>query len=244
MKISSANALVTSRALAATGPAKGPALSAPDKSLVSADAAKALSSPSLANAGNIKEQARQKVQQIVERLKILRKLFAADPKQMARALAQIFKELKAAVQAYAKAGGEELGLAADAAGAATAPPSAKDPATANPPPTSAAADDPSAAAAPSGDHALYDAVLGETRKMIGEDGLDFIKLVRSASNEISDLLDTARTQARGRKQDKETDKAIEDADKSLQSLREALSDTETDIHNAVPTAGMRLSIAA
>ena len=40
------------------------------------------------------------------------------------------------------------------------------------------------------------------------------------------------------------DQAIEDADKSLQSLREALSDTETDIHNAVPTAGMRLSIAA
>ena len=218
---------------------------APDRDEVKADVAKVLSSSSLAAPVKKKELARARVQQIIERLKVLKKLFAYDPKQMARALAletlaQIFKELKSAVKDYARAGGDELSLAGEAAGAATTPPAAA--------PTSGAAPgtppaDP-VAAAPASDHALYDAVVGEVRKSVGEDGLQFLKEMRALTNDIAKLLETAHIQARAKKPEKDLTNAVEDADTALQDLRKEMADAEQDIHNAVPTAGMRLSIAA
>ena len=213
---------------------------APDRDEVKADVAKVLSSSSLAAPVKKKELARARVQQIIERLKVLKKLFAYYPKQMARALAQIFKELKSAVKDYARAGGDELSLAGEAAGAATTPPAAA--------PTSGAAPgtppaDP-VAAAPASDHALYDAVVGEVRKSVGEDGLQFLKEMRALTNDIAKLLETAHIQARAKKPEKDLTNAVEDADTALQDLRKEMADAEQDIHNAVPTAGMRLSIAA
>ena len=218
----------------------------PDKAAVASGAARALGAPILKSSDQAKAQAKAKVQQIVERLKILRKLFAFDPKRMAQALAEAFKELKSAVKAYAKAGGDALGAAGDAAGSgappAPAPASAGEDGQAegDDAKTEAAAPTPSAA----NDYALGGAVTGEVRKAIGEDGLDFIKQVRALSNDLKDLLEAARTQARARKPDKETGKALEDADTSLGDLRQEMSAMEQDIHDAVPAAGLRLSMEA
>jgi hypothetical protein len=221
----------------------------PDRSAVAAGASRTMAMPAMRGSDQAKAQAKAKVQQILERLKILRKLYAFDPKRMAQALAQVFKELKAAVKAYAKAGGDELGAASDAAGAvmgaSAQPPSAPDGDAAGKEGREPAAVAPTPAAqSPSPDHALYDAVTGEVRKAIGEDGLDFVKSVRALSNDIAGLLETARTQARAKRPEKSLTDALDDADKSLASLRQEMAAVEQDIHAAAPEAGLRISVAA
>ncbi|MGA0601911.1 hypothetical protein ACO2Q3_14490 [Caulobacter sp. KR2-114] len=62
-----------------------------------------------------KDLARAKLQALIERVKILKKLYGANPREMARALTEVFKELKAAVKAYQQATGDELGMAGEAA---------------------------------------------------------------------------------------------------------------------------------
>lgn len=188
----------------------------PDRDAVKAAAAKARSSPRFAASDHAKTQAREQVRQIVERLKVLRKLFAGDPEAMARALAQVFKDLKAAVQAYRRAGGEAFGLAAEA----------------------------SASLVGTGDRPMQDAVAREVKTALGEDGRTFVKELRSLANDIAKLLETTRTQARGGRPDRRRDEAIEEADQRLAELRDALHDMEQDIRKAAPEAGMRLSIEA
>lgn len=53
-------------------------------------------------------RAKAKVMQLVERLKIIKELGKSDPKIMAKMLANLMKELKAAVKDYAKAGGNDM----------------------------------------------------------------------------------------------------------------------------------------
>ena len=223
-----------------------------DRAAVKGGAARVLASSTMSGAAWAKSQARAKVQQIVERLKLLRKLYAYDPKKMAQALAQVFKELKAAVKAYGKAGGDELDMAGGAASGVVAAPSQTSSSGTSPgqdqaapaADTADAADAAPTAPAAAPDHALYDAVVGEARKSIGEDGLDFIKTVRGLTNQISDLLETARTQAHAKKPDKAMTAAFDDADKALGDLRQEMAGVEQDIHVAVPAAGMRISVAA
>ncbi|HWA61153.1 MAG TPA: hypothetical protein VG939_07250 [Caulobacteraceae bacterium] len=217
----------------------------PDKATVAADAASALSSARFSASDTQKSWARAKLQELAERVKVLKKLLAGDPKAMAKALAQVFKELKSALDAYRKAGGEELGLAGDVSSAAVGAGSASQPSS-----SSAGAGDGQGqaaappAAAPARDPALYDAVVGQVKKQIGEDGLGFIRDLRAFSNEVSDLLESSRTQARGRKPDKPTDEAFADADAALKDLRGQMQGAEQDIHAAAPLAGMRLSVEA
>jgi hypothetical protein len=243
------------------------------KAEIATDKAKAMSSPIFKGAESQKTQAKAKVQQILEWLKIVKKLYANDPKGMAKALAQVFKDLKSAVKAYKDAGGQEMSASGAAAGSAmagapasdAAQPDAKsdddartaeaDPATGGEakaaetattggvdPATADAAADPAKAATDGA--GLYQAVVGEIRKAVGEDGLDFLKQVRSVTNEIVKLVDTARGQAAVRKHDKDTDKAFEDLDKSLKSLRDEMDSMEQDIRREAPTAGMTLDVAA
>lgn len=224
------------------------------KAAVSADASKARSSQAFQAGDTRKSQARAKLQQLREWLKIVRKLYAQNPQGMARALAQAFKELKAAVAAYKDAGGEEMAAAGGAVDAAITPPPAA--------PDAGSSDDegdqwagrsdataaPDASANPlSGPlegHARYDAVLGEVRKMIGEDGLDFLKDVRGMVDDLRKLLEAARGQAAIRKRDKDTNAAFEEADASLKELGEAMSQMERQIRNDAPRAGLTLSVAA
>jgi len=221
---------------------------------VSADTAKVRSGPRFAVAESRKAQAKAKLQQVREWLKIVRKLYAQNPTDMAKALAQVFKDLKGAVAAYKDAGGEEMGATGDAVGAALTPaPSAKaDDKEGEPSPAVAEAADPSGpgaeepAAAPRQPEglSLYDAVVGEVRKQVGEDGLAFLKDVRGMVDDIRKLLETARGQAAIHRHDKDSDEAFEEADRSLKDLDEAMSQMERQIHRDAPSAGMTLSVAA
>ncbi|MBI1406253.1 MAG: hypothetical protein GC145_09025 [Caulobacter sp.] len=237
------------------------------KAKIAEETGKTLSSASFSGPEHQKAQAKAKLQQIIEWLKIVKKLYANDPKGMAKALAQVFKDLKAAVKAYRDAGGKEMSLS----GAATAPPpvaagqenkeAAEAPDApdavegavegAEPTPsgeeTGADADDASTdpeKTAAAGGASIYEAVAREVRKSVGEDGLDFLKFVRGLTQDLTDLLATARGQATIRKKDKATDKAFEEADKALKSLNEEMTGMERDIRQAAPEAGMRLSLAA
>jgi hypothetical protein len=223
---------------------------------VSNDKAKALSSPRLRAPETAKARARAKLQQIREWLKIARKLFAQDPKGMAHALAQAFKDLKAAIRDYKAAMGQELDLGGEVVSGAIGPaPTAQvsaEPDDALPEAPGATSDDastdpsvtPEQAAPPAGGSSIYETVEAEFRKAIGEDGLAFAKEVREFVHALSDLLEAARGQAKAARRDKTTDRAFEEADKSLKSLNTALSDMQSEIHDQVPAAGMRLSIAA
>lgn len=216
---------------------------------VAADKSAALSSPRFKPAETRKGQARARLQRLAEWLKIARKLYAENPRGMARVLAQAFKELKAALKDYKSAIGEELSLSGEvthavvdpapaqaeaAASAEEAPPAAAQESSPSSPP------DPAAARGAS----LYAAVESEVRKAIGEDGLTFIKDLRSFANEVHTWLESARIKAHGQRRDKATDEAFEDADKAAKSLAKEISDAEQDLHDAVPAAGMRLSVAA
>jgi hypothetical protein len=229
---------------------------------VSDDTAKVRSGPRFAAAESRKAQAKAKLQQVREWLKIVKKLFAQNPTGMAKALAQVFKDLKGAVAAYKDAGGEEMGATGDAVGAVLsanepakddaeapdgdvaspvneAPPVAEDAKVA---PADNGEPDPAARAAEG--RSLYEAVAGEVRKQVGEDGLDFLKEVRGMVDDIKKLLETARGQAAIRRHDKASDEAFEDADKALKDLDETMSQMENQIHRDAPTAGMTLSVAA
>jgi hypothetical protein len=237
------------------------------KQEIEADKAQALSSPRMSAPETQKRQARAKVQQLIEWLKIVKKLYAQDPKGMAKALAQVFKDLKAAVKAFRDAGGQEMAMSGSAVGAAmaggassAATPDDKtgegDAAESDVPATEAQAaeaqgldpdmrqPDPAETEAKTAGASLYDAVVGEVRKAIGEDGLEFLKEVRGLTNAITDLLSTARGQAAIRRQDKDMVKTFEEADKALKALHEEMDGMEQDIRREAPTAGMRLSIAA
>lgn len=88
-----------------------------------ADVAKAMDSPSFKVKNDTKNRIRQKLQEIAKRLKILKKLFAGNPKEMAKALKGVFKELRAALKEYKAAMKDEMGMSASAA-AGVVPPEA------------------------------------------------------------------------------------------------------------------------
>lgn len=223
---------------------------------VSEAATRVRSGPGMAASESRKQQAKAKLQQVREWLKIVRKLYAQNPAGMAKTLAQVFKDLKAAVAAYRDAGGQAMG----ASGAAVAMP---------PPPPPTAGDHKSAgegedadvaatagvdaeakagaaepATKPSEGASLYAAVVQEVRKQLGEDGLDFLKEVRGMVDDIRKLLEAARGQAAIRRRDKDTDEAFEAADKALKDLNETMNDMERQIRHDAPSAGMTFSVAA
>lgn len=231
------------------------AAKAEEKRRVAQNVAEAMNSSRMDAPERAKRDAKAKLVEIGKRLQLLRKLFAGNPKEMARALTQVFKELRAAVKAYKDAGGAELGLAGEAARSAVANDAPKtDEATAEdgetppeaqnqePPPQEALAQP-----TPTQGSAVYDAVVGKMRKSIGEDGLDFIRTVRqlvNGANGVRDMLEAARTQAKGGKSDKDTDEAFEDADKEMKALADDMAKMEREIRNAAPEAGMKLSMDA
>lgn len=261
--------MISNRAPSAPAPTYAQAMQARDaskaakaeeKRVVAENVAEALNSARMDAPERAKRDAKARLIEIAKRLQLLKKLFAGNPKEMARALTQVFKELRAAVKAYKDAGGAELGLAGEAAKGAVATDAA--PKTGDAPPEADTGEAPveaeTAQAKPeekppesepvaANGSAIYDAVVGKMRKAIGEDGLDFIKMVRQmvdGANGIRAMLEAARTQAKGRKPDKDTDEAFEDADKEMKALADDMAKMERDIRNAVPEAGMKLSMDA
>ncbi len=68
-----------------------------------------------------KDQARQQVQVLVERIRTLKQFASDNPQVMAKQLAQIVKQLKSALKAYAEAGGTPPPGASTSAAAPAAP---------------------------------------------------------------------------------------------------------------------------
>lgn len=218
------------------------ALAAERKRKVEIGALEARSSPRMEATSRIKAAARDKLISIRERIEILKKLYGANPKEMARALAQVFKELKEAVKAYKDAGGQEMAMAGESARVVLASDAAEETAAAE---DGQAGEKVQAEDAPAKTGAgLYDEMVRTLREDIGRDGLDFTRQVRGLIDKIKELLEASRGQAMIRKPDKDTDAAFEAADKALKELGEALDDMDKDIMRAVPAAGMMVSLAA
>lgn len=78
------------------------------KSKIETVAQKAFDTPVMKAADKDKDYVRQRIEGIKQRLKILQKMYSGNPKQMAHALAQVFKELKAALKDYKAAVDKEM----------------------------------------------------------------------------------------------------------------------------------------
>ncbi len=228
------------------------ALAAADskKQTILSVASQAFAASPMKGAESSKAHIKEQIQGIIKRLTILKKLFAGNPKEMARALAQVFKELKGLVKAYKAAVEKEVGASASAVDglmpADTAVPPTADSSDANAGATPAAPQDDQPQAASGDDKtALYNQAVQQVQKQAGEDGLDFSKQLKDLVNEIEDkMLAPARTQRKAQKSDKATDDAFKDAEDSLKDLRKAMDDMDRDIKRDVPSAGQTLDIAA
>jgi Sec-independent protein translocase protein TatA len=212
------------------------------KAKVDASVARAEQSPAFKTSSSAQDFVRQRIEGIKKRLQILKKLFADDPKQMARALAQVFRELRAALKDYKAAGGQAFD-ASDASASEATQPQTETPekATDEKAGGDAAAPDPGPAKAA----ATYAEVDQGIRNLIGQDGLSFLRDLGGLANEIEDkMLARAHIQAKARKPDKDTDEAMKDADEALKDLRKDMDDMRADIGRNAPAAGRQLSVAA
>ncbi len=218
------------------------------KKEVADDIDKAASSPRAQLSDRARGFVNQKIEAIQKRLLILKKLFANDPKQMARALAQVFKELKAALKEYKAAGDQELGASADIVQQALTPSLTSDSAPSSTPeqPTDTAPrNDQTPARSADDPHAAYAEVESGFRKIVGEDGMSFARDLTSLVNEIEEkIFSVARIQMKAKKPEKDMDEAFKDAEDSLKDLRKSIEDMQSDIRREVPDVGMRLSVAA
>jgi len=193
-----------------------------------------------------KSRVREQIEGIKKRLNILKSLYAGNPKEMAKALAQVFKELKAAIKDYKAALKSEMDSAGG--GAVTAMPAEPAPAPAGDAgetPEDDAAANVDTTAQPSDPTAPYNAVETAARTMVGEDGLAFTKELRGLVDWIEQkLLAPARLQKQAQKPDKATDDAFKDVEDQLKALRKEIADTDRDLKAEAPMAGMHLDIAA
>ncbi len=243
------------------------------KSKIESAAQKAFDLPVMKAADKDKNYIRQRIEGIKERLKILQKMYSGNPKQMAHALAQVFKELKAALKDFKAATDREMGASSSAADAAqtagvpaepAAPPKddaeqddadkakADDAAQTAPAQAEAAPETKQAETAPADAQpqtkdptGLYTAVDRKVKEIAGDDGLDFLKLVKGLVKQIEEkLLAPARIQKAAQKPDKSTNEAFEDVEKTLKDLHKDMEDMDRDIKQAVPGIGQKLDIAA
>lgn len=118
--------------------------------------------------GDAKGRARDKLLKLVEKLKMLKQMYANDPKGMAKALAAAAKDLQGAVKDYAKAAKDSGEMFAQDLAAA--------PDTTLPPEQQAA------------DRKAIE----DQAKVEVEGDMDFIKFVRSLSKAFKDELHTAK----------------------------------------------------
>ncbi|EGF92204.1 hypothetical protein ABI_06370 [Asticcacaulis biprosthecium C19] len=212
-----------------------------------------------------KNRVRQKLEKLMEHLKILRKLFSGNPKEMARALTQVFKDLKAALKEFKDATKGQMDLSFSASAAVVPPPTdsaaqsdvkdgdtdadkadAETEATAEtaepeaesvPASASATTEDPNATV-------THDELVGAVRREIGQDGLKFLKELKAILAHIEEkMLQPARLQKAAQKPDKDMDKVFEAMDEELKELLKEMKDMERDLKQGVAETGTVLDIA-
>lgn len=170
--------------------------------------------------GDAKGRAKAKLQQVVERLKLLKKIYANDPKAMAKALAAAAKELKAAVKDYGKAAKEAGELYAQ--DFASLPDATTDPEGA----------------------AAQRKQLEDEAKMEASGDMDFLKEVRSTSHALKDELQTAKTKGILTQPGKfERSDEVKDAEDGLKELDELTEDLDQQIRRDMPP-GSLMTLAA
>lgn len=205
---------------------------------------KAMDTPEMRVQNEAKTRAREKLKAIVEKLKILKKLFSGNAKEMARAMMQVFKELKAALKEFKEAGKAQMDAVASSA-ASIAPPmatSAADPA--KPEGDLKTVEDESKAAG-AVNTVSHDELTGSMRKALGDDGMEFLKELKGILKHIDEkMLAPARIQKAAQKPDEDADKVFEDMDKELKELRKAMADMERDLKHDAPETGMLLDMKA
>lgn len=232
------------------------------KAVVALAVSKAEQAPTFAADDTSKSFVTSQIQGLMKRLQILQKLFSDNPKGMAQALTQIFKELRGLLKQYKDATGHDFAGADAAAESVTTTPAslnkdaAQTEATATDSANTAASDGVTSAAAtndaPAGDAstpavaaASYSEVEQGLREAIGNSGLHFLDMLRSLVATIDQKMMTpARIQHAAHTSDKDEDKAFTEMDDQLKGLNKDMSDMQDDIANAAPTLGLKLSVTA
>ena len=170
--------------------------------------------------GDAKGRAKAKLQQVVERLKLLKKIYANDPKAMAKALAAAAKELQAAVKEYGKAAKESGELYAQ--DFASLPEAATDPEGA----------------------AAQRKQLEDEAKAEASGDMEFMKLVRGTSKALKDELQTAKTKGILTQPGKfERSDEVKDAEDGLKDLDQMTEDLDRQIRQDMPP-GSLMKLAA
>lgn len=171
-----------------------------------------------------KDQARQRIQTIMEKLKIIKKMASENPETMARMLAPLVKELKKAIDAYVAAGGTAGGWSTSLANSSGAP-----------------APDSSQQEKPSDTYRqMRDSLAGSE----AASDMEFVKNAKGIAKSIRELLDKAKIQIALREPDDETKKAFEETEGTLGEIDKTLDDLARGIAASSPAAGLFVALYA
>jgi len=173
-----------------------------------------------------KSKARERIDTIIEKLKMIKKVGAESPEVMAKMLAQLVKELKKAIDAYVAAGGKPGGGWSTSLTAPSA--------------SSGSTDDTPAEKAPDVYAEMRDAVKGSEA---GGD-MEFVKIAKDIARTIRELMDKAKVQTAFTNPDDETIKAFEDTDDTLKEIDKTLDTLDRAIKASSPAAGMFVALYA
>lgn len=206
---------------------------------------KAMDTPEMRVQNEAKTRAREKLKAIVEKLKILKKLFSGNAKEMARALTHVFKELKAALKEFKEAGKAQMDAVASSAASVVPPMTTGGMAPTKPEGDVKTAEAEGKTAETTANTVSHDELMGSMRRSLGEDGMDFLKELKGTLKHIDEkMLAPTRIQKTAQKPDEDTDKVFEDMDKELKDLRKAMADMERDLKRDAPETGMFLDMRA
>jgi hypothetical protein len=177
-----------------------------------------------------KARAREKLTQLAERLRLIKSLYGANPKELARQIAHLVKELKAELKTYAeaaKANGEYVSASSPAPGAESAGPV-----------DTAAQADPAAAQKAS----PHESAEREARIAGAHADLDFIKQVRGLLKIVRQTLTEARIKdGAALVEPRNRASPFRDADEALKEVDEAIEDIEKAAKADLPIPGMQVS---
>lgn len=166
-----------------------------------------------------KDQARQRVLQLVERLKTIKKFASENPEVMARQLAQVAKELKAALKAYADAGGSASGWQTSLSPTAPAGPDAEP-------------------------RDVYQQMKAQVSGSEAAGDMDFLKQAKGVAATIKEFLTKAKILTALKGPDKETQDNFDETDASLKEVAKAIDAMDRDIRASSPAAGMFVAMVA
>lgn len=187
---------------------------------------------------------------------MLQQMFSGDPEKLAKAIAQVAKELKAAVKAYGGTDGGSASLTdtATASGQTTNTAAADEAVTletgaaetgANP--DEVPAEVPPHAQA-SSQNLTPEQRQAQEKQVEAREDSDFAKEVRDLMRKIKALLEQAKADAKldatqSESENPETANAISDADKALKTLDSEVSDLETASNTKLFATGLVISLA-